>query len=87
MRICKFFCDLGPVYRRTCVPYLCVKNELFREYLLVIYMDSEPFRFFINPQTNKFSDEFIHFAVPENHLIRSVLEMMAAEYSNKQSDT
>lgn len=66
---------------------LIKKDAFFREYLPVIYTDSELFRFFINPQTNKFSDEFIHFAVSKNHSIRSVLEMMVIEYADKQNDT
>lgn len=66
---------------------LIKKDVFFREYLPVIYTDAELFRFFVNPQTNKFSDEFIHFAVPKNHAIRSILEMMAAEYADKQHDT
>lgn len=66
---------------------LIKKDAFFREYLPVIYTDAELFRFFIDPQTNKFSDEFIHFAVPKDHAIRSVLEMMVVEYANKQNDT
>ena len=66
---------------------LIKKEVFFREYLSVIYTDAELFRFFLNPQTNKFSDEFIHLAVPENHAIRSLLEIMAVEYADKQADT
>ena len=66
---------------------LIQKEVFFREYLPVIYTDAELFRFFINPQTNKFSDEFIHIAVPKNHAIRSILELMAVEYADKQPDT
>ena len=66
---------------------LIKKEVFFREYLPVIYTDAELFRFFINPQTNKFSDEFIHLAVPKNHAIRTILELMAVEYADKQPDT
>lgn len=66
---------------------LIKKDTFFREYLPIIYTDAKLFRFFIDPQTNKFSDEFLHFSVPKTHAIRSILEMMAVEYANKQSDT
>lgn len=63
------------------------KDVFFREYLPVLYTDAELFRFFVDPQTNHFSDEFIHLSVPKDHAIRSILEMMAVEYADAQSDT
>lgn len=63
------------------------KEAFFREYLPILYTDADLFRFFIDPQTNRFSDEFIHLAVPSGHAIRSLLEMMAVEYADAQSDT
>ena len=66
---------------------LIKKDAFFREYLPVIYTDAELFRFFIDPQTNRFSDEFIHLSVPEDHAIRMMLELMAVEYADAQSDS
>lgn len=66
---------------------LIKKDAFFREYLPVIYTDAELFRFFIDPQTNRFSDEFIHLSVLEDHAIRTILELMAVEYADAQSDT
>lgn len=63
------------------------KDVFFREYLPVIYADAALFRFFIDPQTNTFSDEFIHLAIPKGHAIRTILELMAAEYANAQAGT
>lgn len=63
------------------------KDAFFREYLPIIYTDADLFRFFIDPKTNRFSDEFIHFAVPKDHAIRRVLEMMAVEYADSRNDT
>lgn len=65
---------------------LIKKDAFFREYLPIIYTDAGLFRFFINPQTNKFSDEFIHLALSKNHMIRTILEMMVVEYADIQSD-
>lgn len=63
------------------------KDSFFREYLPTVYTDSDLFRFFINPQTDKFSDEFIHLPVTKDHAIRSLLEMMVMEYADRKEDT
>lgn len=63
------------------------KDSFFREYLPTVYTDSDLFRFFINPQTNKFSDEFIHLPVTKDHAIRSILELMVMEYADPKEDT
>lgn len=63
------------------------KDSFFREYLPTVYTDSELFRFFIDPQTNKFSDEFIHLPFTKDHAIRSILELMITEYADRREDT
>lgn len=63
------------------------KDSFFREYLPTVYTDSNLFRFFIDPQTNKFSDEFIHLSVTKDHAIRSILELMVMEYADRKEDT
>lgn len=45
------------------------------------------FRFFIEPKTNKFSDEFIHLPVPHNNAVRTLLEIMVMEYSDPREDS
>ena len=69
------------------VGVLIKKDAFFKDYLPVVYTDAELFRFFLNPKTDKFSDEFIHLPVPKNHAIRDILELMAVEYAEKQSDS
>ena len=66
---------------------LIKKDAFFRECLPVVYADAGLFRFFVNPQTDKFSDEFIHLSVPRHHAIRSLLESMALEYADVRHDT
>ena len=66
---------------------LIQKDSFFREYLPTVYTDSDLFRFFINPQTNKYSDEFIHLSVAKDHAIRSLLELMVVEYADRKEDT
>lgn len=63
------------------------KDAFYREYLPVIYADSGLFQFFIEPQPNKFSDEFIHLSLTKEHPVRSILESMVLEYADRKEDT
>ena len=71
----------------TIIGVLIRKDSFFREYLPIIYTDSDLFRFFIDPQTDKFSDEYIHLPVTKEHAIRTILEMMVVEYADRKEDT
>ena len=65
-----------------------IKREaFFREYFPAIAADPDLFRFFLAPQQNQFSDEFIHISCPEASPVRTLLEMMVLEYANQKSDT
>ena len=65
-----------------------IKREtFFREYLPALSMDADMFRFFLDPQTDKFSDEFIHLSFEKSAPIRTLLEQMVMEYANRQEDT
>lgn len=63
------------------------KEAFFREYLPALSMDSDMFRFFLDPQTDKFSDEFIHLSFEKTSPVRTLLEMMVVEYADKKEDT
>ena len=63
------------------------KETFFREYLPALSMDANLFRFFLVPQTNKFSDEFIHLSFDHASPVRNLLEMMVLEYADKKEDT
>lgn len=63
------------------------QNFFFHEYLPTIYTDSALFRFFVEPQTNKFSEEYIHLPVTKDHAIRTILELIIVEYADKKEDT
>lgn len=71
----------------TIVGILIRKDSFFHEYLPTVYTDAALFRFFIEPQTNKFSDEFIHLSVTKDHAIRTILELMVMEYADRKDDT
>ena len=63
------------------------KEAFFREYLPALSMDADMFRFFLDPQTDKFSDEFIHLSFEKTSPVRSLLEMLVIEYADKTEDT
>lgn len=49
--------------------------------------NSRLFHFLLDPSTDQFSDEYIHFKIEDDCNIRVLLEMMVIEYANKQEDT
>ena len=63
------------------------KEAFFREYLPALSMDTDMFRFFLEPQTDRFSDEFIHLSFAKDSPVRQLLEMMVVEYAHKKEDT
>ena len=63
------------------------KEAFFREYLPAISMDADMFRFFLDPQTDRFSDEFIHLSFEMTSPVRTLLELMVIEYADKKEDT
>jgi len=63
------------------------KEAFFREYLPALSMDADMFRFFLDPQTDRFSDEFIHLSFERSSPVRTLLELMVMEYADKKDDT
>lgn len=70
----------------TIIGVLIRKGSFFREYLPTIYTDSKLFKFFLEPEAKKFSDEFIHLDFSDDFTVREILEMMVFEYANRKSD-
>lgn len=65
-----------------------IKIETFiREFLNSLSADTDMLRFFLEPQKNCYSDEFIHLDIPETSLIWKLLGLMALEYANKTEDS
>lgn len=71
----------------TIIGVLVQKNTFYRAFLPMLYASSRMFHFLLEPSTNCFSDEFIHFKIEDDCNIRTLLEMMVIEYANKQTDT
>lgn len=74
-------------YETTIIGVLIQRNTFFRSFLPMLSANSRLFRFLIDPSTDRFSDEFIHFRLQDDGNIRALLEMMAVEYAYKRSDT
>lgn len=63
------------------------KEAFFREYLHVLSSDAALFRFFLEPQKDRFSDEYLHLSFDAHHPVRRLLELMVIEYANRTDDT
>ncbi len=69
------------------VGVLIRKDAFFRDYLSLVYADAGLFRFFLEPRTNRFSDEFLHLPATPEHPIRTLLELMILEYADRREDS
>ena len=65
-----------------------IKREtFFKEYFPALATNNKMFHFFLEPQKDKFSDEFIHLKFSNNPIIKRMLEIMIIEYAHKNNDT
>ncbi|MDO4270361.1 MAG: AraC family transcriptional regulator [Eubacteriales bacterium] len=71
----------------TIIGLLIQKETFFRAFLPMLSANSKLFHFFLDPATNQFSDEFIHFKIEDDCSIRALLEMMLVEYAYPKEDT
>lgn len=66
---------------------LIQKDTFFKIFLPALSANAQLFRFFLEPQTNQFSDEFIRLRFAGDAPVRSLLEMMVMEYAHPRPDT
>ncbi len=67
---------------------LHIKKELFfREYLSTLASDTALFHFFLAPQTNKFSDEYLRLHFPPDAEVWYLIGLMVREYAAKSERT
>lgn len=71
----------------TIIGVLIRREAFFREYLPVLSSDTTLFRFFLEPQKDRFSDEFIHLSFDGCHPVRRLMELLVIEYANRNEDT
>lgn len=63
------------------------RETFFRSFLPLLSANSGLFHFFLDPSTNCFSEEYLHFKIEDDCNIRTLLEMMVIEYAHKGEDT
>lgn len=63
------------------------KEVFYRSFLQTVSADRRLLHFFLDPKINSFSDEFIHLENLQDGSIRTQIELMAAEYANKNAGT
>lgn len=73
--------------KTTIIGVLIQKETFFRAFLPMLSANSKFFHFLLNPVTDCFSDEYLHFNIEDDCNIRTLLEMMVIEYAYKQEDT
>ena len=74
--------------QKTIIIGVLIRREtFFRTFLPALSSDSKLFHFFLDPAANSFSEEFIHFKIADDSMIRSLLELIVAEYAGKQPGT
>ncbi|MBR1811402.1 MAG: helix-turn-helix transcriptional regulator [Clostridia bacterium] len=66
---------------------LIQKQMFYRDFLPVVASDPTIFRFFLDPQQNALSEDFLHFSFQRESPVRSLLETMVMEYAHRQEDT
>lgn len=66
---------------------ILIKPEvLFQSFLPVLSESADMVNFLLNPATDSFSQEVIHFNAIDDMQIRKLMELMVAEYAREKSD-
>lgn len=74
--------------QETTIIGVLIRREVFyRTFLPALSANTKLFHFFLDPASNSFSEEFIHFKITDHYAIRSLLELIVVEYAEKRSDT
>lgn len=66
---------------------LIQKELFFHEYLPLLSGNFSLLSFFLAPQTDRFSEQFIHLSFGKHSPVRTILEIMVEEYARRQEDT
>ena len=71
----------------TIIGVLIQRDVFIRDYLPTLALDNKIFRFFLEPEKDYYSDQYMHLKLEKNSPIRTLLEMMVIEYANRKPDT
>ena len=77
------------VYGRECIiiGVLIRRDTFIREYLQALSADTAMLRFFLEPQKNRYSEEFLHFIIPDYSPVWKLLGLIVWEYAHKTEHT
>ena len=85
------FCGYGirqPEDTPAIVIGVLIQKELFyRDFLPIVSSCPAIFDFFIDPQRNYFSTDYLRFSFPKDSPVKTLLEMMVMEYADPQDET
>lgn len=74
--------------RDIVIPGILIRRKvLFNEYLAPLSSDPVLLKFFLDPEFNQYSDEYIHLTLDPASPIWDLLDLMLVEYANKKEDT
>ena len=63
------------------------RDTFIREYLQSLSADTAMLRFFLEPQKNRYSEEFLYFTIPGDSPVWKLLGLIVWEYANKTEHT
>lgn len=69
------------------VGVLIQTEAFFKTFFHVLSSDKHLFEFFLNPQINEFSEEYIQLKFEDTFSVRNLLELMIVEYAHQKDDT
>ncbi|MDO4622038.1 MAG: AraC family transcriptional regulator [Eubacteriales bacterium] len=69
------------------VGVLIQTEAFFRTFFHVLSSDKHLFEFFLTPQINEFSEEYIRLQFEDTFSVRNLLELMIVEYAQQKEDT
>lgn len=98
IKICEGDCYIGQPYSgyaakresndEGIIIGILIRQEAFiQEFLPSFSSDTAMLNFFLEPNKNQFSDEFVHLSIPSESTIWRLLGIMVLEYAYKTADT
>lgn len=66
---------------------LIQKEAFFKTFFPILAADQKVFNFFLEPQNNEFSENFIHLHFEKPNYVRRLLELMVLEFAESEEDT
>ena len=70
------------------IPGILIKKDVFfNEYLSPLAADPTFLKFFLEPQVNQYSDEYIHLKLDFSSPVWDILNLLLVEYTEKKEDT